>query len=117
MDDQEAQSIIDSQPGTNLLEKEANAVRQLNNEEDLATTSFYSTLTRLTEHYSDSVRWEGTALTMDDYIFATQNFADISEQNEADHMLDTTAFHMELTQARSQALARYIQQQQMAVQA
>ena len=117
MDDQEAQSIIDSQPGATIPARELQALNLVNSEEDLATTSFYSTLTRLTEHYSDSVRWEGTALTMDDYIFATQNFADISEQNEAAHMLDTAAFHLELTQARSQALARYIQQQQMAVQA
>ena len=131
MDDQEARSLIASQRGSNLLEREANAVDQLRKEEDLAKTSFYSTISRLIEYYGDFPRHHWTDEYMrglrateeqinakvDQLAVITNEEADEEEIREVDHIVDTSAFKMEVAIDRSRALAAYIHQQQQAVQA
>ena len=117
MDDQEAQSIIDSQPGANIHERELNAIRQLYSEEDLATTFFYQTLTRLHEHYTDTSRHRRENITVNDLKRALRNFADTQERAEAKRLIKIESAKVTVRTNRSQALERYIQQQQMNVQA
>lgn len=93
MDDQEAQELIDSQPGENLAEQEASATKQLKHEEDLAQTSFYETLTRLTEHYSDFKRHR--QVTLAKFYHTINSFADVEEQREALAIMNTSVRDME----------------------
>ena len=109
MNDQEAKLIIDSQPGSNLSEKETNAKRILNQQEDVAQTSFFQTLTTLTEHYSDTTHLE--TIDMQDFLHATRNFADKQERLEAITLLQREMAKVELSIARSRALAAYINRQ------
>ena len=55
MDDQEAQQIIDNQPGQTINERERNAENLLEDETHLAENEFYRTITKLTHSDRDPI--------------------------------------------------------------
>ena len=116
MDDQEAQSIIDSQPGATLLQRELNAANQLGREMHTANNIWYQTLTKITEHYSDTARHRRENITVDDFNRALR-YADPEETREARALLNADNERIILTSTRVQALIRYIQHQNANVQA
>lgn len=116
MDDQEAQSIIDSQPGATLIQRELNATNQLVREMHTADIIWYQTLTKITEHYSDTARHRRENITVDNFNEALR-YADPEEAREARRLLNADNERTILTANRVQALIRYIQHQNANVQA
>ena len=110
MNDEEARQFIDSQPGTTLLDREVNATTESIKNINIAQTSFYQTLTRLTEHYSDSTHQD--EINIQDFLHATATYADGKESLEAMQMIHSETMRVNQAITRSKALSAYIRRQQ-----
>lgn len=113
MNDEEARQFIDSQPGATVLDREVMATTKLMEDENIAQTSFYQTLTRLTEHYSDSTHQD--EINIQDFLHATNTYADEKESLEAMKIIHSETMRVNQAIARSKALSAYIRQQEQNV--
>jgi len=113
MNDEEARQFIDSQPGATVLDREVMATTKLMEDENIAQTSFYQTLTRLTEHYSDSTHQD--EINIQDFLHATHTYADEKESLEAMKIIHSETIRVNQAIARSKALSAYIRQQEQNV--
>ncbi len=132
MDDQEAQQIIDSQPG-NVLEQHTNAMNYIDREIVDAREEFYKTITKLASYYSDyeyvpvqstillhhqALHQLGVNNENNEYVNTSVTlrndllrYADKDEYAEAAKMLRNDNANIKKAVERSRSLNFYIQQQ------